>query len=61
MDDEGSNGDDFITQNLCLAYRKHFEDQVDNMEKSISSTIKIVGTVTALALAVLQLALHYLA
>ena len=52
----GSRGD-MINPELCLSYRKHMEDRIKNMEKSINGTIKIVGAITALIIVIVEFAL----
>jgi len=62
-DEEGGNHGtigDIIDPALCLSYRKHMETKIENIVDKISFTVKITGAIIALALAVLQLALHYL-
>ena len=62
-DEEGGNHGsigDTVDPVLCLSYRKHIETKIENMEKSFISTMKIVGAVTTLILAIIQLGLHFL-
>ena len=68
LSDEG-NGEKYVFRqefetftkgnaNLCKSYRSALEDKVNGMEKAIVSQIKLVGTMTALFISVVQLAIR---
>jgi len=68
MAEEENNGnggnpgksESMVSPELCLEYRRHIETKIDNMGKNLSFTIKIVGALTALIIAIIQIGLQYL-
>jgi hypothetical protein len=56
--DEGGNHDDFISSDLCVAFRKTIRTEMKADNDKIIYTIRIIGTMTALFLSVVQLAIR---
>ncbi len=55
----GHNPSGYVPLPLCAESRAHMETKIDNMEKSIKSTIKASMAIGGFILAILQLILHF--
>ena len=58
-DNPGHVHSEYVPLNLCAESRRHMETKIDNMEKSIKSTIKTSIAIGGFILAILQLILHF--